>query len=146
MDQEVQKRRNNKIAELWEIYDDMSKPADTSEPVQPAQPAQPAQQTPVEPLKAGLAAHWKFDEIKDNVTANATGDKFKGTVLSVTSGEGKLGKSGVTRDIPVIFVSNRDGEADRAWGLKQGATDYVTKPVDPGTLLSAISAAVAMAA
>ena len=58
----------------------------------------------------------------------------------------KLGRSGNTRDIPVIFVSIRDGEADRAWGLRQGATDYVTKPVDPTTLLSAISAAMALAA
>jgi twitching motility two-component system response regulator PilH len=48
-----------------------------------------------------------------------------------------------TRHIPVIFVSSRDGEADRAWGMRQGASDYVTKPVDRHILLSAIYEAVA---
>ena len=51
----------------------------------------------------------------------------------------KLGRIESTRHIPVIFVSTRDGEADRQWGLRQGARDYVTKPVDPGLLLTAIS-------
>lgn len=55
----------------------------------------------------------------------------------------RLGKSETTRNIPVIFVSTKDGEADRAWGLRQGACEYVTKPVNPNTLLTAISAAVA---
>ena len=48
-----------------------------------------------------------------------------------------------TRHIPVIFVSTRDGEADRQWGLRQGARDYVTKPVNPSLLLTAISEAMA---
>jgi twitching motility two-component system response regulator PilH len=55
----------------------------------------------------------------------------------------KLGRSESTRNIPVIFVSSRDGEADREWGLRQGAREYVTKPVDPARLLTAISEAMA---
>jgi len=55
----------------------------------------------------------------------------------------KLGKSESTRHIPVIFVSNKDGEADRAWGLRQGAREYITKPVNPNFLLAAISEAMA---
>ena len=55
----------------------------------------------------------------------------------------KLGKEKSTRHIPVIFVSNKDGESDRAWGLRQGALEYVTKPVNPNLLLTAISAAMA---
>jgi len=55
----------------------------------------------------------------------------------------KLGRAEATRNIPVIFVSTKDGEADRAWGLRQGATEYVTKPVNPNTLLTAISEAMA---
>ena len=51
----------------------------------------------------------------------------------------KLSKSESTRHIPVIFVSARSGEADRAWGLRQGAREYVTKPVNQNALLSAIS-------
>ena len=55
----------------------------------------------------------------------------------------RLGRNEGTRNIPVIFVSTRSDETDRAWGLRQGACDYVTKPVNPQALLSAISAAMA---
>ncbi len=55
----------------------------------------------------------------------------------------KLGRADSTRHIPVIFVSGRDGEADREWGLRQGAREYVTKPVNPTRLLTAISEAMA---
>ena len=48
-----------------------------------------------------------------------------------------------TRHIPVILVSSKDGEADRAWGLRQGAKEYVTKPVNARTLLDAISHTIA---
>lgn len=54
-----------------------------------------------------------------------------------------LSRKEATRKIPVIFVSTKDGEADRAWGLRQGACEYVTKPVDPTQLLTAISEAMA---
>ena len=55
----------------------------------------------------------------------------------------RLGKSESTRHIPVIFVSSKSGDADRAWGMRQGAREYVTKPVDPNRLLAAISEAMA---
>ena len=55
----------------------------------------------------------------------------------------KLGKSHYTRHIPVIFVTSKDSETDRQWGLRQGAREYVTKPVNPNLLLTAISEAVA---
>ncbi|MEJ8566667.1 response regulator [Elongatibacter sediminis] len=55
----------------------------------------------------------------------------------------KLVQNENTSDIPVILVSTRTGETDRVWGIRQGATDYVTKPVNPDTLLSAISGAMA---
>lgn len=54
-----------------------------------------------------------------------------------------LSKTDATRHIPVIFVTSKDGEADRAWGLRQGASEYVTKPVNPSLLLTAISEAMA---
>ena len=54
----------------------------------------------------------------------------------------KLTKDQTTHDIPVIFVSIRDSEADRVWGMRQGATAYITKPVNPDSLLTAISDAV----
>jgi len=55
----------------------------------------------------------------------------------------RLGRNEGTCNIPVIFVSSRTNESDRVWGLQQGARDYVTKPVNPQILLSAISAAMA---
>jgi len=55
----------------------------------------------------------------------------------------QLGRGETTRHIPVIFVSSKNGEADRAWGLRQGAREYVTKPVNPNVLLTAISEAMA---
>ena len=55
----------------------------------------------------------------------------------------KLAQDETTAHIPVIFVSTRGEETDQIWGMRQGATAYVTKPVKPEVLLSAISAAVA---
>ena len=55
----------------------------------------------------------------------------------------KLSRDQVTHSIPVIFVSTKDDEADRIWGMRQGATAYVTKPVNPELLFTAISDAVA---
>jgi len=55
----------------------------------------------------------------------------------------RLVRDEVTCNIPVIFVSTRADETDRAWGMRQGARDYVTKPVNAQALLSAISAAMA---
>jgi twitching motility two-component system response regulator PilH len=63
--------------------------------------------------------------------------------MSGYSATRRLSKSRCTQHIPVIFVSSRDSEADRSWGLRQGAREYVTKPVNPNILLTAISAAVA---
>lgn len=54
-----------------------------------------------------------------------------------------LSKDQATRGIPVIFVSIKDDEADRVWGMRQGATAYITKPVNPDALHSAITDAVA---
>ncbi len=43
-----------------------------------------------------------------------------------------------TRETRVVVVSSRNQESDRAWGLKQGADEYVCKPFTADQLLSAI--------
>ena len=42
--------------------------------------------------------------------------------------------------VPVFICSSKNQETDRVWGLRQGARDYITKPVDPQLLLSKIEA------
>ncbi len=50
----------------------------------------------------------------------------------------KLHNIANTRKIPVIFVSIKNQKSDIAWGLRQGAKAYITKPVNKKELLSAI--------
>ena len=42
--------------------------------------------------------------------------------------------------VPIILCTSKNQETDRVWGMRQGARDYVTKPVDAEELLSKIRA------
>lgn len=42
--------------------------------------------------------------------------------------------------IPVIICTSKTLETDRIWGLRQGARDYVTKPINTKDLLAKIAA------
>ncbi len=42
--------------------------------------------------------------------------------------------------IPIIMCTSKSLETDKVWGMRQGARDYVTKPVDAGELLAKIRA------
>jgi len=53
----------------------------------------------------------------------------------------QLTKGAETADIPVIICTTKDQETDRVWGMRQGAKDYITKPVTEAGLLEKISAA-----
>ncbi len=51
----------------------------------------------------------------------------------------------ITRDprfvnVPVIMCTSKNQETDRVWGMRQGARDYIVKPVDATELLSKIRA------
>ncbi|MDJ0653083.1 MAG: response regulator [Xanthomonadales bacterium] len=52
-----------------------------------------------------------------------------------------LSRDPQTSDIPVIIVSTKTMETDRVWGLRQGAKDYLTKPVKDSVLLRKIKVA-----
>jgi twitching motility two-component system response regulator PilH len=45
-----------------------------------------------------------------------------------------------TKQIPVIICTTKDQETDKIWGLRQGAKDYVTKPINETELLEKIKA------
>ncbi|MCK6425096.1 MAG: response regulator [Burkholderiaceae bacterium] len=43
-------------------------------------------------------------------------------------------------DVPVIMCTSKNQETDKVWGMRQGARDYVVKPVDPDELVQKIRA------
>ncbi|MEO8118398.1 MAG: response regulator [Rhodoferax sp.] len=42
--------------------------------------------------------------------------------------------------IPIIICTSKSLETDRVWGMRQGARDYITKPVDADELMLKIKA------
>ena len=55
----------------------------------------------------------------------------------------ELSSNPETSSIPVIIVTRKDQKVDRVWGMRQGARDYLTKPVSESALLSLIDEALA---
>ncbi|MDO8890807.1 MAG: response regulator [Sulfurimicrobium sp.] len=49
-------------------------------------------------------------------------------------------KDNDTKHIPVIMCTTKGQETDKVWAMRQGAKDYVTKPVDQAELLNKIAA------
>jgi len=43
-----------------------------------------------------------------------------------------------TKHIPVVIVSTKDQATDRVWGKRQGARDYLTKPIEESQLIDVI--------
>jgi twitching motility two-component system response regulator PilH len=51
----------------------------------------------------------------------------------------------ITRDprfsaVPVIMCTSKNQETDKVWGMRQGARDYIVKPVDATELMAKIHA------
>ncbi|MEO3711971.1 MULTISPECIES: response regulator [Roseateles] len=51
----------------------------------------------------------------------------------------------ITRDprfahVPVIMCTSKNQETDKVWGMRQGASDYVVKPVKSDELIAKIKA------
>jgi len=55
----------------------------------------------------------------------------------------QLSRDPETKEIPVIMVTTKDQETDKAWGKRQGAKEYVVKPVAAKELLSKIQTVLA---
>jgi twitching motility two-component system response regulator PilH len=43
-------------------------------------------------------------------------------------------------DVPVIMCTSKNQETDKVWGMRQGARDYIVKPVDADELVAKIKA------
>ncbi|MCO7225255.1 twitching motility response regulator PilH [Pleionea sp. CnH1-48] len=51
----------------------------------------------------------------------------------------QLKKDPETSNIPVIIVTTKDQETDKIWGMRQGAKDYLTKPVQESNLMKTVN-------
>ncbi|MDQ8023274.1 response regulator transcription factor [Uliginosibacterium sp. H1] len=51
-----------------------------------------------------------------------------------------ISRDEATRNIPIIMTTSKDQETDKIWGMRQGAFDYMTKPVNQDDLLKKIAA------
>jgi twitching motility two-component system response regulator PilH len=52
-----------------------------------------------------------------------------------------LSRDPETNRIPIIMVTTKDQDTDKTWALRQGARDYLIKPVEKDELLAKISEA-----
>ena len=50
----------------------------------------------------------------------------------------KITRGKTTAHIPIIMISTKNQETDRVWGKRQGAKEYITKPVDESSLVQII--------
>lgn len=58
--------------------------------------------------------------------------------MSGFQGTRKLARDPATANIPVVIISSKDQESDRVWGLRQGASEYLVKPVKAPVLLATL--------
>ena len=50
-----------------------------------------------------------------------------------------LTRDDATQHIPILVCTSKGQETDRIWGLRQGALDYIVKPVNGEDLLAKIA-------
>jgi twitching motility two-component system response regulator PilH len=55
----------------------------------------------------------------------------------------KLTRDPKTSDIPIIMITSKDQETDKIWGMRQGAVEYVVKPVADKDLVALINTVMA---
>ena len=51
----------------------------------------------------------------------------------------KISRDERTSHIPIIMVTTKNLQTDKVWGMRQGAKDYLVKPVSEKALISAIN-------
>lgn len=56
-----------------------------------------------------------------------------------------LARDADTGSIPIIIISSKSQETDRIWGLRQGAVDFLVKPVSGADLVAKVGDVIATA-
>jgi twitching motility two-component system response regulator PilH len=51
----------------------------------------------------------------------------------------QITRDDATKHIPVIMCTSKGADTDRIWGMRQGANDYLIKPIDASQLLAKIA-------
>ena len=51
----------------------------------------------------------------------------------------EITRNPLTEHVPIIICTSKNQETDRIWGLRQGARDYIVKPVNTKFLLQKIA-------
>ena len=52
----------------------------------------------------------------------------------------QISKDPVTAQIPIFMCTTKDQETDKVWGVRQGAKDYLVKPINLDELMAKIAA------
>ncbi len=55
----------------------------------------------------------------------------------------KLSQNPMTSAIPVIIITTKDQETDKIWGMRQGAVEYLVKPIAEKQLVQMINTVMA---
>ena len=51
-----------------------------------------------------------------------------------------ISRDAATKHIPIVLCTSKSQETDKIWGMRQGARDYIVKPVNRDELLEKIAA------
>jgi twitching motility two-component system response regulator PilH len=107
--------------------------------------------TEVHVMKTALERHgYKIESASDGAEAIAKAKALKPDLIFMDvvmpgvngfQATRKLSADPETKSIPVIMVTSKDQETDRIWGMRQGAVDYLVKPVSPNELVEKAQAA-----
>ena len=52
----------------------------------------------------------------------------------------QITKDDATKDIPIIMCTTKGQETDKIWGMRQGAKEYLVKPIQENELFAKIAA------
>ncbi|NJM45042.1 MAG: response regulator [Alkalinema sp. RU_4_3] len=93
--------------------------------------------------KAGFTTIWvgSSEEAKSKLESQTPDAIVMDVVLPGASGFElcrELKDNPATSGIPIVLCSTKDSEMDKFWGMKQGASSYITKPIKEEELLRAV--------